>query len=201
MADRQSMTATELVRRTLLEEHGDFLKEAVALVAAELMNAEVSAEIGAELGEIAPGSRVTHRNGYRPRAWETRVGEIELLIPKKRSGSSYFLSFLEPRRRAVQAIVAVVLEAYVNGVSTRKVDRLVEQLGIDGMTKDRVSAICRALDEQVDLFRQRPLAGAYPYLWVDAKQVKVRDRGRVVSKATVVAYAVHEDRAAGGDRP
>jgi putative transposase len=192
MADRQSMTTSELVRRTLLEEHGDFLKEAVALVAAQLMDAEVSAEIGAELGELAPESRLTHRNGYRPRAWDTRVGEIELLVPKKRSGSSYFPSFLEPRRRSEQAIIAVVLEAYVNGVSTRKVDRLVEQLAIDGMSKDRVSAICRALDEQVELFRQRPLEGAYPYLWLDAKQVKVRDRGRVVSKATVVAYAVHE---------
>jgi putative transposase len=93
---------------------------------------------------------VTYRSGYRPRAWETRVGEIELLIPRKRSGAAYFPSFLEPRRRAEQAIVAVVLEAYVNGVSTRKVDRLVEQLGIEGMTKDRVSALCRALDEQVE---------------------------------------------------
>jgi transposase-like protein len=174
MADGQSMTTTELVRRTLLEEHGDFLKEAVALVAAQLMDAEISAEIGAELGEVAPGSRSTHRNGYRPRPWETRVGEIELLVPRKRSGSSYFPSFLEPRRRSEQAIIAVVLEAYVNGVSTRKVDRLVEQLGIDGMTKDRVSAICRGLDEQVELFRGRPLEGAYPYLWVDAKHVKVR---------------------------
>jgi len=91
-----------------------------------------------------------------------------------------------------QAIVAVVMEAYVNGVSTRKVDRLVEQLGIAGMTKDRVSALCRGLDEQVELFRQRPLEGCYPYLWLDAKHVKVRDHGRVVSKALVVAYAVHE---------
>ena len=117
--------------------------------------------------------------------------EIELLIPRVRQGS-YFPSFLEPRRRSEQAIVAVVLEAYVNGVSTRKVDRLVEQLGIEGMTKDRVSAMCRALDEQVELFRGRPLEGAYPYLWLDAKHVKVRDHGRVVSKALVVAYAVHE---------
>ena len=148
--------------------------------------------MGAGRGEVAPETRVTHRNGYRQRAWETRVGELELLIPKKRSGPAYFPSFLEPRRRSEQAIVAVVLEAYVNGVSTRKVDRLVEQLGIDGMTKDRVSAICRALDQQVELFRERPLEGAYPYLWLDAKQVKVRDQGRVVSKALVVAYAVHE---------
>ncbi len=134
---------------------------------------------------------MTYRNGYRPRPWETRVGEIELLIPRTRQGS-YFPVFLEPRRRSEQAIVAVVLEAYVNGVSTRKVDRLVEQLGIEGMTKDRVSALCRGLDEQVELFRGRPLEGAYPYLWLDAKHVKVRDHGRVVSKALVVAYAVHE---------
>ena len=113
MAERQSMTTTELVRRTLLEEHGDFLKEAVAMVAAQLMEAEISAEIGAERGELAPETRLTHRNGYRPRAWETRVGELELLIPKKRSGSSYFPSFLEPRRRSEQAIIAVVLEAYL----------------------------------------------------------------------------------------
>src|SRR5438132_5947473 len=191
MAEGHRMTAAELVAKVMAGEHGDFVREAVALIAHELMEAEVSAEVGAELGEVSP-QRVTHRNGYRPRGWETRVGEIELLIPKKRSGPSYFPSFLEPRRYSEQAIVAVVLEAYVNGVSTRKVDRLVEQLGIDGMTKDRVSALCRGLDEQVELFRQRPLEGAYPYLWLDAKQVKVRDHGRVVSKALVVAYAVHE---------
>jgi putative transposase len=186
MAEGQRMTVADVVAQTMDGRLEDFVREAVALVARELMEAEISAEIGAELGEVAPEVRLTHRNG-----WETRVGEIELLLPKKRQGS-YFPSFLEPRRRSEQAIVAVVLEAYVNGVSTRKVDRLVEQLGIDGMTKDRVSALCRALDEQVELFRQRPLEGAYPYLWLDAKVVKVRDHGRVVSKAVVVAYAVHE---------
>jgi putative transposase len=191
MADRQSMTTAELVRRTLLDEHGDFLKEAVALVAAQLMEAEISAEVGAARGEVS-AERVTHRNGYRPRAWETRVGEIELQIPRKRSGEAYFPSFLEPRRRCEQAIVAVVMEAYVNGVSTRKVDRLVEQLGIHGMTKDRVSALCRTLDEQVQAFRARPLEGAHPYLWLDAKVVKVRDRGHVYPKALVIAYSVHE---------
>ena len=192
MAEGQSMTVADVVAKTMDGRLEDFVREAVALVARELMEGEVSAEIGAGLGEIAPETRVTHRNGYRPRAWETRVGEIELLVPKKRSGPAYFPSFLEPRRCSEQAIVSVVLEAYVNGVSTRKVDRLVEQLGIDGMTKDRVSAMCRALDERVEAFRQRPLEGAYPYLWLDAKQVKVRDHGRVVSKALVVAYAVHE---------
>jgi putative transposase len=192
MAEGQRMTVADVVAQVRDGRLEDFVREAVALVARELMEGEISGEIGAELGEVAPESRRTHRNGYRSRAWETRVGEIELLIPKKRSGSAYFPSFLEPRRRCEQAIVSVVLEAYVNGVSTRKVDRLVEQLGIDGMTKDRVSALCRALDEQVELFRCRPLEGAYPYLWLDAKMVKVRDRGRVVSKAVVVAYAVHE---------
>jgi len=168
MAEGQSMTVADVVAKTMDGRLEDFVKEAVAIVARELMEGEVSAEIGAGLGEVAPGTRLTHRKGYRPRAWETRVGEIELLIPKKRSGSSYFPSFLEPRRRSEQAIIAVVSEAYVNGVSTRKADRLVEQLGIDGMTKDRVSALCRALDEQLEPFRQRPLEGAYPYLWLVA---------------------------------
>jgi transposase-like protein len=190
MTDTQSMTTRELVRRILLEEHGGFLKDAVAIVAAQLMDAEIAAQIGAGHGEVC-ADRVTHRNGYRSRGWETRVGEIELQIPKKRSGS-YFPSFLEPRRRCEQAIVAVVMEAYVNGVSTRKVDRLVEQLGIHGMSKDRVSALCRALDDQVAAFRERPLEGAHPYLWLDAKVVKVRDRGHVYPKALVIAYSVHE---------
>jgi putative transposase len=188
---RRMTTAGDVVAGVLAGEHGDLVREAVALVARELMEAEVSVEVGAQLGEVAPAARSAYRNGYRPRPWGTRVGEIELLIPRTRQGS-YFPSFLEPRRRSEQAIVAVVLEAYVNGVSTRKVDRLVEQLGIEGMTKDRVSAMCRGLDEQVELFRGRPLEGAYPYLWLDAKHVKVRDHGRVVSKALVVAYAVHE---------
>jgi putative transposase len=192
MAEGQSMTVADVVAKTMDGRLEDFVREAVVLVARELMEGEISGEIGAGLGEVAPEVRLTHRNGYRPREWETRVGEIELLISKKRSGPAYFPSFLEPRRCSEQAIVSVVLEAYVNGVSTRKVDRLVEQLGIDGMTKDRVSAMCRALDERVEAFRCRPLEGAYPYLWLDAKQVKVRDHGRVVSKAVVVAYAVHE---------
>ena len=193
MAEGQSMTTVaDVVAQVRDGRLEDFVREAVVLVARELMEGEISAEVGAELGEVAPEARAAHRNGYRPRAWETRVGEIELLVPRKRSGPAYFPSFLEARRPAEQAIVAVVMEAYVNGVSTRKVDRLVEQLGISGMTKDRVSALCRGLDERVQAFRERPLEGAYPYLWLDAKYVKVRDHGRVVSKALVVAYAVHE---------
>ena len=170
MAERQSMTTAEVVAKTLIDEHHDFLKEAVGLVAAQLMEAEISGEIGATRGEVS-SERQTHRNGYRPRAWETRVGEIDLLVPRKRSGEAYFPSFLEPRRPAERAIVSVVMEAYVNGVSTRKVDRLVEQLGISGMTKDRVSGLCRGLDESVEAFRDRPLEGELPYLWLDAKHL------------------------------
>src|SRR5204862_4670721 len=140
MADGQSMTVADVVARVRDGRLEDFVREAVALVVGELMEAEISEEVGAELGEVAPAARVTHRNGYRPRPWETRVGEIELLIPRKRQGPAYFPSFLEPRRRSEQPIVAVVLEAYVNGVSTRQVDRLIEQLDIAGMTKDHVSA-------------------------------------------------------------
>jgi transposase-like protein len=140
--------------------------KAIAVVAPELMEAEISVEVGAELGEVC-SDRTGHRNGYRPRPWETRVGEIELLIPRKRQGPAYFPSFLEPRRRSEQAIVAVVLEAYVNGVSTRKVDRLVEQLGIAGMSKDRVSALCRALDEAGPCVPRAPIERRISYLWLD----------------------------------
>ena len=129
------------------------------------MDAEVSQLTGAQRGERSL-ERVTHLNGYRERAWETRVGEIELQIPRTRSGPACFPSFLEPRRRCERAIVAVVMEAYVNGVSTRKVGWLVEQLGIQGISEVRVSRLCR---EHVEQFRARPLEGAYPYLWLDAK--------------------------------
>ncbi len=191
MAEMKSMTTAEVVAKTLIDEHADFLGDAVAMVAAQLMEAEVSAEIGAARGEVSH-ERTTHRNGYRPRSWETRVGEIDLLVSRKRSGEAYFPSFLEPRRPAERAIVSVVMEAYVNGVSTRKVDRLVEQLGISSMSKDRVSGLCRELDERVEAFRNRPLEGEFPYLWLDAKHLKVRSGGHVRSKALVVAYGVHE---------
>jgi putative transposase len=189
MAERPRMTAAQLADKLMSLEHADVLLESVAWMARELMEAEVSAKIGAELGERTP-DRATHRNGYRSREWDTRVGGLELAIPRLRHGS-YFPSFLEPRRRAEQALVAVVQEAYVNGVSTRKVDRLVEQLGLHGMNKDQVSRLCRGLDEQVRVFRERPLEGAYPYLWLDAKVERVRERGGVRHKALVIAYGVH----------
>src|SRR5205823_7683191 len=130
-------------------------------------------------GERAPERRTAQRNGYRERGWQTRVGELELAIPRLRSGPGYFPSFLEPRRRAEQALVAVVQEAYVNGVSTRKVERLVEQLGVQSLSKDQVSRLCQGLDEEVRLFRERPLEGRYPYLWLDARVERVREPGGV----------------------
>ena len=129
MAEGHRMTAAELVDKLMADEHADVLRDSVAWLVTQLMEAEVGALTGAELGERAPERRQAQRNGYRPRRWDTRVGELELAIPKLRQGS-YFPSFLEPRRRAEQALVAVVQEAYVNGISTRKVDRLVEQLGL-----------------------------------------------------------------------
>jgi transposase-like protein len=182
---------TEQVVGYLLEGEGlDFLRESLSWVVQQLMEAEVSELIGAGRGERAPAERLTHRNGYRARPWQTRAGELELAIPKLRRGS-YFPSFLEPRRRSEQALVSVVQEAYVAGVSTRKVDQVVESLGLR-ISKSEVSRICAGLDEQVEAFRNRPLEGRYPYLWLDAKVEKVRDGGRVVRKALVLAYGVHE---------
>src|SRR4051812_4158665 len=190
MAEKR-MTVEQVVSYLLEGEEGiDFLRESLTWVVQQLMEAEVSELIGAEHGERAP-ERLTHRNGYRPRVWDTRVGDVELAIPRLRQGS-YFPSFLEPRRRAEQALVAVVQEAYVNGVSTRKVDRLVQQLGVAGMSKDQVSRLCRGLDEQVRVFRERPLEGKYPYVWLDAKVERVREPGGVRHKALVIAYGVHE---------
>src|ERR1044071_5602894 len=187
-ADR--MTIEEVVRQVLRDEHADVIRGAVEAVCAELMEAEVSSQIGAERGERRPDDRMTHRNGYRPREWQTRAGTVELQIPKLRRGS-YFPSFLEPRRRSEQALLAVIQQAYVCGVSTRRVDQLVESLGLR-ISKSEVSRVCAALDEHVDAFRTRPLDGRYPYLFLDAKVEKVRDGGRVVNKALVIAHGVHE---------
>jgi putative transposase len=189
MAERKRMTAEEVVGYLLEGDGLDFLRESLMWVCQQLMEAEVSELIGAERGERSE-ERLAHRNGYRSRAWQTRAGEIELAIPKIRRGS-YFPSFLEPRRRSEQALVSVVQEAYVAGVSTRKVDQVVESLGLR-ISKSEVSRICAGLDEQVDAFRNRPLEGRYPYLWLDAKVEKVRDGGRVVRKALVLAYGVHQ---------
>jgi putative transposase len=190
MAGADRMTIEEVVRDVMVREHGDVVRAAVEVVCAELMEGEVAAQIGAERGERRPEDRMTHRNGYRRREWQTRAGTVELQIPKLRRGS-YFPSFLEPRRRSEQALVSVVQQAYVCGVSTRRVDQLVESLGLR-ISKSEVSRICQALDEHVEAFRTRPLEGAYPYLFLDAKVEKVRDGGRVVNKALVIAHGVHE---------
>jgi transposase-like protein len=183
------MTIEEVVKQVMVREHGDVVRAALEAVCRGLMEGEVSELVGAELGERTP-DRATHRNGYRSREWQTRAGTMELQIPKIRQGS-YFPSFLEPRRRSEQALLAVVQQAYVCGVSTRRVDQLVESLGLR-ISKSEVSRVCQALDEHVDAFRTRPLEGAYPYLFLDAKVEKVRDGGRVVNKALVIAHGVHE---------
>ncbi|MGH3990225.1 MAG: IS256 family transposase [Pseudonocardiaceae bacterium] len=189
MAGRDRMTIEEVVRQVLRDEHGDVIRESVRVVAQELMESEISELIGAQHGERTE-DRATHRNGYRPRRWDTRAGEIELQIPKIRQGS-YFPSFLQPRKRSEQALVSVVQQAYVCGVSTRRVDQLVESLGLR-ISRSEVSRIAGLLDEQVTAFRQRPLEGRYPYVFVDAKIEKVRDGGRVQRKCVVIAHAVHE---------
>jgi putative transposase len=189
MAETERMTAEQVVSYLLEEEGVDFLRESLTWVVQQLMEAEVSGLIGAGHGERSE-ERLTHRNGYRARRWDTRAGEIELAIPKIRRGS-YFPSFLEPRRRSERALVSVIQQAYVCGVSTRKVDQLVESLGLR-VSRSEVSRICAGLDEQVEAFRTRPLEGRYPYLWLDAKVEKVRNSGRVVRKCLVIAHGVHE---------
>jgi putative transposase len=189
MAGADRMQVEEVVRKVLVDEHADVLRESVQWLARQLMEVEVSELIGAERGERTE-DRATHRNGYRPRRWDTRAGEIELQIPKIRQGS-YFPSFLAPRKRSEQALLSVVQQAYVCGVSTRRVDQLVESLGLR-VSRSEVSRICAGLDEQVEVFRSRPLEGRYPYLFLDGKVEKVRDGGRVVRKCVVIAHGVHE---------
>jgi len=188
------MDLSAFVSKLLEEQDGDVLREGIRVLSQALMESEVAGLIGAERHERT-SERTAYRNGTRTRTWDTRVGTIELAIPKVRPGT-YFPSLLHPRRRAEQALLAVVQEAYVHGVSTRKVDELVKALGLDGLSKSEVSRICGHLDPVVEAFRTRLLAGDYPYLWLDATYHKVRIEGRVVSQATVVAIGV----TATGDR-
>src|SRR6266508_67096 len=167
------------VRRKEELPEGDFLRAAVRRLVHELMDAEVTALVGAEPYEHSD-ERTAQRNGHRTRRWDTRVGTLELAIPKLRTGS-YFPSWLEPRRRSERALVAVVAEAYVQGVSTRKVEALVQSLGIAGMSKSEVSRLCAVFDEQVAVFSDRRLDAEYPYVWLDARYEHVREGGRVVS--------------------
>jgi putative transposase len=182
------MDITSFVGKLLEENDVDLLREGVRVLAQAVMETEVSSQIGAGPYERS-SSRSAYRNGYRTRTWDTRVGTIELKIPKVTAGS-YFPSLLEPRRRAEKALHAVIVEAYVKGVSTRKVDDLVRALGIDGISRSEVSRICKVLDTEVREFLGRPIEASCPYVWLDATFHKVREAGRVISVATVVAIGV-----------
>jgi transposase-like protein len=184
----ESMAFAEYIRQQGGE---DFLKGVVEIVLARLMDYEVGNQIGAGLHERS-GERQTYRNGYRERILHTRLGTLELPIPKLRSGS-YFPSFLEPRRLSEKAIAAVIQEAWIGGVSTRKVDDLVQALGMTGISKSQVSELCREIDGRVQSFLNRPIEGEWPYLWLDATYLKVRQSGRVVSVAAIIACAVNSD--------
>jgi transposase-like protein len=185
-----SMDITSFVGKLLEQDDVDALREGVRVLAQAVMETEVSSQIGAAPYERST-ERTAYRNGYRTRRWDTRVGTIELKIPKVTAGV-YFPSLLEPRRRAEKALHAVVVEAYVKGVSTRKVDDLVKALGIDGISRSEVSRICKVLDDEVRTFLGRPIEPSCPYLWLDATFHKVREAGRVISVATVVAIGVTE---------
>jgi putative transposase len=187
------MTDEMMNLRALIEKSpdADLLREMIGFAAQRLMEPEVEGLTGAAYGEKAP-ERLAQRNGYRDRTWETRAGTVELRIPKLRKGS-YFPGFLEPRRMAEKAVTAVVQEAYVHGVSTRSVDDLVQAMGMSGISKSQVSRLCAEIDEKVKAFLARPIEGDWPYLWIDATYVKVRQNGRIVSVAVIDAVGVNSD--------
>jgi putative transposase len=187
------MTDEIMNLRALLEKSSDadLLREMIGFTAQRLMELEVEGVTGATRGERSP-ERLNQRNGYRDRLWETRAGTVELRIPKLRKGS-HFPGFLESHRLAEKALTAVVQEAYVHGVSTRSVDDLVKAMGITGISKSQVSRLCAEIDEKVQAFLNRPIEGDWPYLWIDATYVKVRQSGRIVSVAVIVAVGVKAD--------
>jgi len=187
------MTDDRMALTQLLEKgsDSDLLREMIGYVAQRLMQLDVEGLVGAAHGERGE-ERENWRNGYRDRDWHTRSGTVPLRIPKLRRGS-YFPAFLEPRRSAEKALAAVVQEAYVQGISTRSVDELVKALGMTGISKSQASRLCEEIDERVNAFLERPLEGDWPYLWIDATYVKVRQGGRIVSMATIIAVAVNTE--------
>lgn len=185
---KASMALAELVEKG---SDGDILRDMVGHVVQRLMECDVENLCAAPYG-VRSDERVNSRNGYRDRAWETRAGTIDLRIPKVRQGS-YFPPFLEARRTAEKALVAVIQEAYIQGVSTRSVDELVKSMGMSGISKSQVSRLCAEIDERVNAFLNRPIEGDWPYLWIDATYVKVRQAGRIVSVAVIIAVAVNTD--------
>jgi putative transposase len=185
---KSSMSLTELLEK---HDEGDFLRAVAEAVLQLIMEADVEGVIGAGRHERAE-ARTTYRNGYRERALDTRLGTLNLRVPKLRQGS-YFPGFLEPRRTSEKALVAVIQEAWIGGVSTRRVDELVQAMGLSGISKSTVSKLCKDIDDRVGEFLNRPLTGDWPYLWLDATYLKVRQGGRIVSVAAIIAVAVNTD--------
>jgi putative transposase len=184
------MTEDRLPLAELLQKagEGDFLRSVAEAVLQLLMEADAEGLIGAGRHERST-ERLNYRNGYRDRGLDTRLGPLQLRIPKLRQGS-YFPPFLEPRKMTERALVAVIQEAWIGGVSTRRVDDLVQAMGLSGIGKSTVSKLCKEIDERVTGFLERPLEGEWPYLWLDATYLKVREGGRIVSVAAIIAVAV-----------
>ncbi len=187
------MTQDRMQLSELLEKVGadDIVRDMIGFVAQRLMELDVDNRCGASHGERSD-ARTNSRNGFRDRQWDTRAGSVALRIPKLRAGS-YFPPFLEPRRTAEKALAAVVQEAYVQGISTRSVDDLVQAMGMSGISKSQVSRLCAEIDERVQTFLHRPIEGDWPYLWIDATYLKVRQAGRIVSVAAIIAIGANSD--------